>query len=85
MCKLADEVDCNVYKTPTSSELAAIIPGNFTYGITLDNINFVRNVVLNPKRGGIKRIDDRHQLYDPLHFVLAFPNGEAGWRPRIMR
>ena len=31
-----------------SSELAAIIPGRFTYGEQLDSYNFVRGTVLNP-------------------------------------
>lgn len=81
----AEEVDCNVYNLPASDELAAIISGNFCYGSQMDDGHFVRDIVLCPQKGGVKRIDDRHHLYDPLHFVFAFPNGEIGWRPKIMK
>ena len=77
------EVAGSTYDRPPSSELAAIIPGRFTYGDQLDPYNFVRDIVLNPKKGGVQRIDDRHPLYDPLHFVFAYPNGEMGWKPML--
>ena len=80
-----EAVDSNVYNTPSSIELAAIIPGRFAYGDQLDANHFVRDIILCPATGGLERIDGRHQLYDPLHFVFAFPNGELGWRPFIMR
>ncbi len=70
---------------PLSDELAAIIPGRFTYGDQLDSHNFVHDIVLVPTKGGVQRIGDRHPLFDPLHFVFAFPSGEMDWRPRIMK
>lgn len=79
------EVAGSTYKRPPSSELAAINPGRFTYGDQLDSHNFVRDIIINPKKGGVQRIDDRHPLYDPLHFVFAYPNGEMGWRPMLKK
>jgi hypothetical protein len=84
-CAAAGKVDGNVYNVSQSDELAAIIPGRFTYGDQLDSHNFVRDIVLVPNKGGVQRIDDRHLLFDPLHFVFAFLTGEMGWRPRIMK
>lgn len=85
ICVVSAEVDGNVYNVPSSDELAAIIPGQFTYGNQLDPYNFVRDIVLIPQKGGVQRIDDRHPLYDPLHFVFAFPSGEMGWRPNMCK
>ena len=85
-CVAAGEVDGNVYNISQSDELAAIIPGRFTYGDQLDSHNFVRDIVLVPNKGGVQRwIDDRHLLSDPLRFVFAFLSGMMGWRPRIMK
>ena len=72
--------DGNVYNVSQSDELAAIIPGRFTYD-QLDSHNFVRDIVLVPNKGGVQRIDDRRLLFDPLHFVFAFLSGELGRRP----
>ncbi len=80
-CAAAGEIDGNVYSVSQSDELAAIIPGRFTYGDQLDSHNFVRDIVLVPNKGGVQRIDDRHLPFDPLHFVFAFLSGQLGWRP----
>ena len=79
----AGEATGSTYEPPPSSELAAIIPGRFTYGDQLDSHNFVHDIVPSPKKGGVQRTDDRHLMYDPLHFVFAYPNGEMGWRPML--
>jgi hypothetical protein len=34
---------------------------------------------------GIRTIDETHRGYDPMHFVLLFPNGEDGWHLEIPR
>ena len=31
------------------------------------------------------KIDQNSPLYDPLHYVLLFPNGESGWEPELRR
>ncbi len=86
-CAAAGKVDGKVCNVSQSDELAAIIPGQFTYGDHLDSHNFVRDIELVPNIGGVQlqRIDDRRLLFDPLHFVFAFLSGEMGWRPRIMK
>ncbi len=74
-CAATGEVYGNVYSVFQSDELAAIILGRFTYGDQLDSHNFVRDIALVSKKGGVQRIDDRHPLFDPLHFMFAFPGG----------
>ena len=65
------------YNTHTSNELAAFIPDGMVPEVNR------RQIVLNVRCGGIKFTDDLHHDYDPLHFVLLFPRGEAGWSPHI--
>ncbi len=47
--------DGNVYNVSQSDELAAIIPGRFTYD-QLDSHNFVRDIVLVPNKGGVQKL-----------------------------
>ena len=37
-----------------------------------------RDVVLFRHDGRMKRIKETSSLYDPLYYVLIFPNGETG-------
>ncbi len=61
-----------------SDELAAIIPGRFTYGCQSDSHNLVRDRVLVSNKGRVQKFDDRHLLFDPLHVVFAFVSGGMG-------
>ena len=61
------------YNVITASEIAIIMPGD-------KNANtLAKDVVLHKSVGGIKRISSLNSLYDPLHYVLLFPNGETGF------
>ena len=38
-----------------------------------------RDVVLRLRRGGLQIISDTNRAFDPLHFVILFPNGTDRW------
>ena len=38
---------------------------------------------MRQKGGGLKRINEGHAAYAPLHYVLLFPRGELGWHRSI--
>ena len=37
------------------------------------------DILLRMRDGGLQRISEIHPSYDPLHYVLLFPNGDDGW------
>src|SRR5450759_2038316 len=69
--------DARRYNLPTASEVAAIIPRDETKQVDK------RDIVVYVNRGGVRHISDANEAYIPLHFVLLFPSGEAGWHPGI--
>jgi hypothetical protein len=62
---------------PTSTELAGILPDEFTEESRRDVLLAVRE----PGRHGpqLHRVPVTHATYMPLHYVLLFPYGEYGW------
>ena len=75
------------YNLPTSDEIAAIIPDN-------ESSQRKRSIIYYSKvpggdqsvsRSQLRKIDQNSSLYDPLHYVLLFPNGELGWEPELRR
>jgi len=62
------------YNLPTGSEVAVIMPGDKTGDL---------DVILQTKGGQLQRINARHRSYDPLHYVLLFPNGTDGYMEGI--
>ena len=76
--------DLRRYNLPSSSELSVIIPGSSS-----SNSPSNRDIVLykrasnNPNSNDIMHINETHQYYDPLHYVLIFPFGDTGWTPGI--
>ncbi|POM61843.1 Helitron helicase-like protein, partial [Phytophthora palmivora] len=38
-----------------------------------------RDIILNTRQGGFKRIYETSESYDPLQYPLMFPSGEPGW------
>ncbi|KAF8112811.1 hypothetical protein N665_0061s0020 [Sinapis alba] len=67
------------YDTPTASEVAALIPGDFN--LEMDK----RDIVLQEKqRGWLKRISE-HPSYLALQYPLIFTYGEDGFRLRIRK
>jgi len=64
----------SVYASPTSDEVAVILPGDGTAPERRDVVLRLRS-----ERNALTRIDDGHPAYAPLHYVLLFPHGTNGW------
>ena len=66
------------YERPTSSDVAALMIGD---GYDIEPSN--RDILLHSHEEGLQRISELHPSYDPLHYVLLFPNGDDGWHINI--
>ncbi|XP_033143620.1 uncharacterized protein LOC117132767 [Brassica rapa] len=66
--------DGRVYNLPTSSEVAALVVGDFR--LNMDK----RDIILEKNSGKLKRINELHPCYLPLQYPLIFPYGEDGFR-----
>ncbi|XP_056857211.1 LOW QUALITY PROTEIN: uncharacterized protein LOC130506557 [Raphanus sativus] len=71
--------DGRTYDTPTASEVAALIPGDFN--LDMDK----RDIVLQQKTGALKRISEIHASYLALQYPLLFTHGEDGFRLGIKK
>lgn len=73
------------YNLPTADEVGVILPeGNQFQGDYRDIILHLRpqyyhNAHDNQDHLQLQRINEGHSAYVPLHYVLLFPYGEAGW------
>ncbi|CAI0422861.1 unnamed protein product [Linum tenue] len=65
------------YNLPTSSDVAALIPGDFVP----DRED--RDIIVDYQNGGLKRITSLNPKFEALHFPLLFPYGEDGYHPQI--
>ena len=69
--------DGRVFNTPTASEVAALIVGDF-------DMNFsVKDIIVEERCVKPKRISELHPSYLPLQYPLLFPYGEDGYRDDI--
>ncbi|OAD68566.1 hypothetical protein PHYBLDRAFT_172987 [Phycomyces blakesleeanus NRRL 1555(-)] len=59
------------YNAPTASEIAVLIMNN--------EEGTSRDIVLHTRANFQQNINEYHQSYDALHYVLLFPHGEDGW------
>ncbi|XP_018443555.1 uncharacterized protein LOC108815454 [Raphanus sativus] len=66
--------DGRVYNLPTSSEVAALVVGDFQ--LNMDK----RDIILEKCTGKLKRINELHPCYLPLQYPILFPYGEDGFR-----
>ncbi|KAF8091046.1 hypothetical protein N665_0455s0004 [Sinapis alba] len=71
--------DGRTYNTPTVSEVAALIPGDFN--LDMDR----RDIVLQKKSGALLRINEIHASYLALQYPLLFTYGEDGFRLGIKK
>ncbi|CEP09855.1 hypothetical protein [Parasitella parasitica] len=70
------------YNRPSASEIGVLIVGGD------DNDNQQprnRDIVLRLKGPGneLSRINEIHQHFDPLQYVLMFPYGDSGWHSEL--
>ena len=63
------------YNSPSSDEVAVILPGDGTAADRRDIVLYCRSS--DDRR--LAQIDDGHPAYSPLHYVLLFPYGTNGW------
>ena len=75
-CMKPSNEHCRRYNLPVSSEVAALVPGAFAGNL---------DVILHCREGGLRRISTLHRSYDPLHYVILFPNGTDGWQLGLKR
>ena len=64
------EAHCRIYKLPSASEVAAIIPST-----CIGNLD----VIVHCRDGQLTRINMCHRSYNSLHYILLFPHGTNGW------
>ena len=53
--------------------------------IKLNDVHELADVLLREKEGGLTHISDLNQAFDPLHFVLLFPDGKPGWTVELKK
>ena len=73
----ADGRDQRTYNQPTSSDVAAIIPG--------ENSGDRRDILIQSKSNQLIRISETHRAYDTFSYVLLFPTGEYGWHKEMRK
>ncbi|XP_076960654.1 uncharacterized protein LOC143637083 [Bidens hawaiensis] len=69
--------DGRTFNLPTASEVAALIVGDI--GDAMDK----RDIIVNSRSGGLRRISELHPSYTPLQFPLIYPFGEDGYKVDI--
>ncbi|GKA69931.1 ATP-dependent DNA helicase PIF1-like protein [Tanacetum coccineum] len=69
--------DGRQYNLPTTSEVAALIVGDF------DSTEHKRDIILQCQDGDFKRISLLHPSYLALHYPLFFPCGEDNYHTNI--
>ena len=67
------------YNQPTSVEISAIIVGADDSTAAPSK----RDVIIQSRGGGLRRIPSIHSSYDPLAYVLTHMHGDTGWHPNI--
>ena len=68
------------YNGPANSEVAAIIPGSEDGEIGTRDIVLRRRGTLNTNGNEqLDKVSVTHRSYDPLTYVLLFPDGRDGW------
>ncbi|XP_024625434.2 uncharacterized protein [Medicago truncatula] len=65
------------YNLPTTSEVAALIVGDF------DAADFERDIIVETQSGSLKRVSVFEPSYLPLQYPVLFPRGEDGYRNDI--
>ena len=58
------------YSVPTTPEIVALIVGD------IDISDHGRDIIVEHRHEGLKRISDLHPLFMPLQYPLLFPYGE---------
>ncbi len=70
------------YNLPTTSDVAVILPGSGEEPGNRDIVLY-RRAADDPGGHTLKKINECHRMYDPLHYILLFPRGDTGWKTGI--
>lgn len=70
-------LDGRTYNMPTCNEVAALIVGDFEQEFSH------RDIIIEYKSRGLKRISELHPSYMALQYSLFFPYGEDGYHTNI--
>ncbi|XP_071695262.1 uncharacterized protein [Rutidosis leptorrhynchoides] len=69
--------DGRTYNLPTADEVAALVIGD------IDGTTDKRDIILDSRSKGLKRISELHPSYLALQYPILFPYAEDGYRPEI--
>ncbi|XP_071704334.1 uncharacterized protein [Rutidosis leptorrhynchoides] len=69
--------DGRTYNLPTADEVAALVIGD------IDGTTDKRDIILDSRSKGLKRISELHPSYLALQYPILFPHAEDGYRPEI--
>ncbi|XP_071737862.1 uncharacterized protein [Rutidosis leptorrhynchoides] len=72
------DTDGRTYNLPSANEVAALIIGD------IDGTCDKRDIVIEHRRKGLKRISELHPSYLALQYPLLFPYAEDGYRVDIL-
>jgi hypothetical protein len=63
------------YNSPTGSEIGVLIPGGEREGSDFEPTNHDIVICLKGPGNTLSRINELNQFYDPLQYVVMFPEG----------
>ncbi|OMO50053.1 DNA helicase PIF1, ATP-dependent [Corchorus olitorius] len=69
----AQDTDDHAYAAPAGSEITVLIVGQN------DEVTEDRDIIIDHRSDGLKRISTLHPLYMPFQYPLLFPHGEDGF------
>ncbi|CAI9717495.1 Hypothetical predicted protein [Octopus vulgaris] len=67
---------CRQCNRSMNSEVVALVPGD---------IKDPLDVIIHCQNAPYKRINSLHRSFDPLYYVLLFPEGTDGWRLNLKK
>ncbi|GKG48463.1 hypothetical protein Tco_0510348, partial [Tanacetum coccineum] len=73
----SDRKSTRQYNAPTVSEVATVIINDFGEGLP------TRDIIVNSKDSGPRRVSELHPSYMALQYPLLFPYGEDGFHEEI--
>jgi len=71
--------DPRTYNLPTGTDISAILPISNNDGVGKRDVVIYKNSSYHPDGQMTIKMDERHQMYDPMMYVLMFPFGDFGW------
>jgi hypothetical protein len=70
------------FNVPKADEIAIIIPNR---DLDSNSAKTRRAIILQERDGPLQKINETHQFYDALHYVLFYPYGDRSWHIGICK